>query len=283
MKAPVIISISFMLFLSHHGLAQLAFGGEDKGFMIGFNLGKNAPLAGYGSTSQSHLPLGGISKSDTNSLSGYAGTQSSFHYDIYAGYRIFPHLGLMVACNEDFNRFDIQTVNSQYRSLLSTEQVNAMSGDNFNITQFLAGPYLCFPLSVSGSNADDGKSHSFHLNPVRTNTSLEIRVLVGLTTANYPAIYYSGISETTLYSFGEGRGFGYFGSAGIKYEIVDGIAIHLDVNYEGSSVTYPNYSVLNYYNPNTMPPYTYTPNTYNTPKTMTIGLFQATLGFSLEL
>lgn len=284
MKIFIILFFSTFLFMPQISNAQLALGGVDKGFLFGFNVGENVPMSGYGSTSQGHLPLGRMSGSDTNTMSGYAAPlHSSFHYDFYAGYKIFPHVDIMIECNEDFNRYDIKTANTEYQVLMSSSQVSVTTGDNFNVTQFLAGPYFFFPLSGTPSNVATKKHHSFQLNPIGNNLSIELKLLVGITSANYPSIYFNGLAETNLYTFTSGRGFGYFGSVGLKYDIVDGVGFHLDVNYEGSAITYPNYSVSTYYNPNMLPASSYTSSEYNTQKTMLIGLVQITIGFSFEI
>ncbi len=272
-----------LLAIWFHCNAQLFLGGEDKGFVVGYSNGVNFPMLDFGRENFSNLPLGKIGNGDTNRLNGYAvGIKTSFHYDFYAAWRFYHHWNVMLMYGEDVNTYDIQSLSAQYHKLNPQSQIYVTSGDNFNITQFIAGPYYCIPLSPTRSNADNGKHHSFHLNPLRSNISFEAKVLAGIVSSNYPSVFFIGPGQTTLYSFSEGRGFGYFGSVGLMYYIVDGIGIHLDVNYEGTNITYPNYSILNYNNSNTMPPNSYSANTFDSPKVMDIGLLQIIGGVSLE-
>lgn len=233
---------------------------DDKKFSLGYNYGVSYPESDFGKTNQSKLPMSRLLGKDTTKLSGYA--QKGFHYDLYASYRFIPHFSLIIAVYGDQNSYDINTLNSQYISLYPPNTVAVVTGDNYYIVQYLIGPYINIP--------------------ILKRFSTEIKVLGGFTTANYPSLTYVGLLQDLLYSIPASSGIGYNIGMGFKYMAVKTrevqLGLHLDVDYAGSSITYPSYSVTEY-----TPADVYISSaTYNVPKTMSINIFQFTYGISLE-
>lgn len=274
-KIITILSFSGLFLIPGFSNAQLLLGGEDKGFAFGWAAGVNFPMADLGRETSSMMPLSLFGRSDTTHMSGYAvGIQTSFHYDFYFIYRFYHRLGIIASYNEDVNTYDLNTLNSQYQPLRPSGQINASSGDNFNITQFLIGPYFNIPIDKMRKQ-DSLKRHSFHINPMRGNLSVEVKLMAGYTTATYPMVYYNGLTQTILLSVAPGSAFGYFIGTGLRYQLFDGIGLNLNVNYAGSTITYPNYAVS-----------TFSGNSYgtvehNSPIKMSIGLLQIASGFTL--
>jgi len=258
MKGILLLATSLALFVNF-SMAQNT-NEEDKRLAFGYNYGESFPQSDFGKTNQSKLPMSRLIKQDTTKLSGYA--QKGFHYDIYATYRLIPHLSIMAAVYGDQNSYDINTLNSQYISLYPPNTVAVVTGDNYYITQYLIGPYISIPIIK--------------------RLSTEIKVLGGLTTANYPSLTYVGLLQDLLYSIPATSGLGYNVGIGFKYMAVKTrevqLGLHLNVDYAGSTITYPSYSVTAY-----TPADVYISSaTYNVPKTMSLSIFQFTYGISLE-
>ncbi len=261
MKNIIILAIGFF-FLPYLSVAQDndQYG---KRFSFGYNYGSSIAKGAYGMNNTSKLPISRLTKQDTTELNGYAKT--GFHYDIYFTYEFIPHLSAMLAVSGDQSNYDINTLATQYYSFFAPNTRLATTGDNYYIVQYLIGPYL---------------------NPrIVGNLHFELKVLVGLTTANYPGISYIiepnlQVANYTNYIFQKGSAFGYNIGGGFNYGAVIGpigLGAHLNLNYEGSTVTYPGYSITNYTGSNVQS------SNYNIPKTMVINILQLTVGLSIEI
>lgn len=153
----------------------------------------------------------------------------------------------------------LSVLNEQYSKYFPPNTTLVYTAVDYYIMQYLIGPQYNLPISK--------------------NCSIEFKALAGLTTNNRrPAITYFG-NDTLTYYYANGKGFGYKLGLGLKYilniaEAAD-IGFHVNLNYAGSTITYPNYNVVI----NTP----FTVNTYNVQKKMELGILQLSVGVSLGL
>lgn len=256
MKGFILLAVSFCVNLC---IAQN--NDENKKIFFGYNYGQSFPKGSLAKATQSTLPKSGLIGQDTNKLNGYA--LQGTHFDIYAGYKFIPQLGIMLSVYEDQNPYDINTLYSQYVSFFPPNTVAVSTGDNYYTIQYLIGPYI-----------------NIHL---YKKLGIELKLLAGPTTSNYPSIVYFGLVKDLLYTIQGGSGLGYNIGGGIRYTVVNagifGLQLHLNVNYAGSNITFPYYSITSYTPTNVY----IASSTYNIPKTMSLNMLQATLGISIEL
>lgn len=257
MKGFILLTVSL---ISSFCIAQKALNEHPKKFIFGYDYGTSMPENDFAKHDTSKLPMGRLYHQDTTKLNGYA--KSGFHYDFYFTYKFWQHLGVTALVSGNENSYDINTINSQYIALYPPNTVIVTTGDNYSVTQYLIGPYIS-------------------ITPV-DRLDIEIKALYGITTANYPGLDYIGGSEITLYTARASSTMGYNVGIGIKFmaeEVKEiGLALHLNVNYMGTNINYPSYSITNY------TPFDVFINssTYNTPKTMTMNILQVTFGISVE-
>lgn len=266
MRNAILFAVSVLL-VSTGSTAQTIAGGDDKKFSIGLNIGASIPMKQFGKADTTALPAPGVysgKKQDTNSINGYA--RRGFYFDVDFSYRIFHHLSIMLSYDGNINSFDIATLNSQVNSQNEGLYISPVEvSGNYYLGQYLIGPK--YDIHVAGK------------------FSLEFRALAGIVTANYPSVSFPNNNspgftlEVSTTSFKPTSGFEYSLGMGFKYSIINGLmALHFNVNYAGANLIYPNYTITN-----TNGGWLISSNTYQVPKTMTLGLVQVTGGVSLEL
>jgi hypothetical protein len=234
---------------------------ENKKFSLGYDYGNSFPMGSFAKATQSTFPKSGLVGQDTTKLNGYG--QKGDHFDLYATYKFLRNFGVTLDLYEDQDNYDINTLYYQYISYFRPNTVAVSTGDDYYIIQYLIGPYV-----------------NIH---IYKNLGIEFKILAGPTTSNYPSLIYFGLVTDLLYTIHEGSGLGYNFGGGIRYTVVKtgifGLELHFNVNYAGANITYPYYSITAY-----TPSYVYlSSSTYNTPKTMSMNMIQATLGVSIEL
>jgi hypothetical protein len=250
-------------YLAGSGTGQTFY--VDKKISFGYNYGTCITKGDFGANNTTKLPMSRLTKNDTTKLNGYA--QTGFHYDVYVTYEFIPHLSAMLAVYGDQCNFDINTLNGQFGRLngYTSSTYDVVTGDNYYVVQYLVGPYV---------------------NPrILGSLHFEVKLLVGLTTDNYPGISYIfspnlPTANYTNYTYPKGYGFGYNFGGGFNYGAVIGpigLGAHLNIDYEGATVSYSYYNVT-HYSPNSI-----AFQTLNNSKTMGINLIQITLGLSVEL
>jgi hypothetical protein len=238
---------------------------RNKKFSFGFNNGIGIPIGEFRKTDETKFPLSKFNGGDSNHLGGYA--QSGFHYEFYAAYKIIPRLSILVSASGNDIGYDINTLDSQYILYVPPNSSIVTSGDSYYIIQYLIGPDFTIPL---------GK-----------NFSIEIKALAGLTTTNYPALTYVGLTETEIFAFQGGNGFGYSAGTSLKFVTANGyIGVHLNINYVGSTINYSSYAEA-FYTPSSPNPAlsnNYLGSAiYNEQKSLMVSLIQVSLGVSVEL
>jgi hypothetical protein len=143
------------------------------------------------------------------------------------------------------NSYDVGKLNS------SSITVTTSGGDK--ITEYLIGPYLSIKLA---------------------NIKIEAKLLGGLVSNNYPTLTestnFGGVSSSVINSFSNGNAFGYCAGAKIKFMVAPILGIGLGVDYVGSDVNFTGVSNVN-------------SQTFSNSYKMSVGVFQATLGLSLDL
>ena len=243
---------------------------NDKRFSFGVNDGYGIPLGTLRATDISKYPVSRVSNQDTSHLSGYG--KYGFHYEYFVSYRILKHLSIVLSIGGNDLGFNISTLNSQFCYNLYPNNPNkgaVTTGDSYYTLQYLAGANYNFPLNKF--------------------FRIELRALGGQISTNYPDLSYIGLfNESEIYQFSQGKGFGYDIGAGIKAITAEGyIGVHLNINYIGSNVTFPSYSVAYFTPPDPLNPAIsnqyINSATFNSPKTMAISILQITLGVSAEL
>jgi hypothetical protein len=257
MRGLILLAVSL---LTNFCIAQNSLD-DNKKFSFGYNYGTSFPEGNFGKSDQSKLPMSRFSGQDTNKLNGYA--KKGIHYDFYASYKIIRYISIMLSVAGDQNDYDINTLNSQYIQYAPPNTVAVTTGDNYNIVQYLIGPYINIPII--------------------NNLSTEIKALAGFTTANYPGLNYLGLpSGELLYTTPNSSAIGYAVGLGLKYTAVKtrglGLGLHLNVNYAASNITYSRYSITAYTPANTY----INSTTYNYPKSLSLSILQITYGISLE-
>jgi hypothetical protein len=175
-------------------------------------------------------------------VSGYAKVGSCF--DGYVGFKFIPIIGVMAQYGMNNNSYDVGKLSS------SSVTVTASGGDK--ITEYLIGPYLSVKLA---------------------NIKIEAKLLGGLVSTNYPTLTqntnFDNVYSSVVNSFSTGNAFGYCVGAKIKFMVAPIFGIGLGVDYVGSDVDFTGVSNAN-------------SQTISNSYKMSVGVFQATIGASLD-
>ncbi len=179
-------------------------------------------------------------------VSGYAKIGSC--YDAFAGFKFLPLIGVMAQYGVNNNSYDVGKFNTSG----GTSTVSVSGGDK--IASYLVGPYLSIKLA---------------------NIKLEAKLLGGIVSSNYPTITENsttnGTYNSVVNSFKTGNNFGYCAGAKIKFMVAGILGIGVGVDYLASDATFKGVTNTSY-NSQTVD------NNYK----MSVGIFQATLGASLD-
>jgi hypothetical protein len=202
-------------------------------FTFGVDGGLAVPSSDYASTTA--LP------GSSGTTDGFAKT--GFCYDAYAGFKFSKLIGVMALYGSNINSFNTSKLNSDLPSSWSYS-----SNGGYTVNEYLIGPYLSIKL---------------------TKIKIEVKLLGGLVTSNYPQLSGSstlnGVTTTVVSSYSTGNGFGYCAGAKVKYMMVGGmLGLGVGLNYVGSDVNFTGQNS--------------TPNSK-----MNIGIIQATLGVSIDI
>ncbi|HVA97397.1 MAG TPA: outer membrane beta-barrel protein [Bacteroidia bacterium] len=232
--------------------ANAGNGDNDSKFTLGVSVGAALPMGAYGSA-KSDTTIAN-SNDSTHINNGYAKT--GFHFDITAGYLFADNIGGMVYIGGNMNSFDDAT----YNAVNGIRAPTTSTHTNWYVGQYLVGPFLSLPAS--------------------DKLKIDIRVLVGLVTANLPtgtAAANDGSGETLITSGNGGSGFGYQLGGGIKYNLSDKMGLTVNIAYTGSTINYTGYKYV-YSGP-------YNATTINTTakRTMSTGLLTTTVGIAFNL
>jgi hypothetical protein len=138
-----------------------------------------------------------------NNLSGSA--QNGYYMDIYGGVRLIGALGVMVQYGVNNNSFNSSNLSS-----------GSSASGGYTTAEYLAGPYLSFPLG---------------------EFKLELKLLGGDVTNNYPTISTTTYGNSVVDAFKNGSGFGYCAGAKLKY-MLGALGIGVGLNYVSSDVSY---------------------------------------------
>lgn len=175
-------------------------------------------------------------------INGYAKIGSCF--DAFVGFKFIPILGVMAQYGINNNAYDVGKFNN------SSETITTSGGDK--ISSYLVGPYLSFGAA---------------------GIKLEVKLLGGIVSSTYPTITENTNGAATydavVNSFSTGNNFGYCAGAKLKFMAAKIIGIGIGVDYLASDATFKGTSTG--YNTNVS-------QNYN----MSVGVFQATLGVSLD-
>lgn len=181
--------------------------------------------------------------SNGGTINGYAKIGTC--YDGYVGFKFIPIIGIMAQYGMNLNSYDAGKLNS------SSVTVTSSGGDK--ITEYLIWPYL----SIKAANI-----------------KIEVKLLGGLVSSSYPGITqntnFDGVSSTVYNSFSTGNAFGYCAGAKIKFMVAPIIGVGLGVDYVGSDESFTGVSNAN-------------SQTVSNSYKMSVGVFQATLGLSIDL
>ncbi len=263
----------FILFICLFASIVPAFSQEEdennfKKFNFGFNVGVSIPERAFARNDSVALPnYSGVlpvqyNQRDSGTINGYA--KAGFHFNVYGRYMLIQNIGVMISIGGNFNSFDVSTLSSnaaaQYKGygFSGTPPVFSASG-SYYVGEYLFGFYFKVPL-------------------VSPNLSAEFNILFGDVMATYPTLTYTytnmGVTASQAEKTNIGNGIGYNLAGGFKYTIANGkMALHLGAGYTGCSVSYPSYTVST----------SGLSNTYNVPKSMSLGLLQFTIGGSIEI
>jgi hypothetical protein len=66
--------------------------------------------------------------------------------------------------------------------------------------------------------------------------------MIGLVTANYPAIALTDVDTTETITFNSGKGFGYSFGGAVKYSITSKISVSLNAAYTQATIVYPGWT-----------------------------------------
>lgn len=235
---------------------------------MGFNDGYSIPLGNFRAADQNKYPISKFNGQDTTHISGYA--TYGFHYEYYVAYRFMPHVSIMISVGGSNLGYAINTVNSQFITYFAPNTAVVTSGDNYYVLQYMMGPKVNLRLG-----------RGFYA---------EFVALGGMITTNYPSIAYIGMPHdtvTNVYSFPQGSGYNYDIGATLKFAMENGhVGIRANINYVGSTVKFPNYSVAYFHEPDPAAPSLSNlflgAATFNTPKTLDVSMLQISLGLSIE-
>ena len=182
--------------------------------------------------------------------------------------------------------YDVATLNSDIATEYMNYNHSSTGSPTFTSNSYYAGQYLIGP----ALKLPAGKFN------------IEGQILVGMVSTTYPTLTENldqssvsgGFTQTetgsSVTTFKSASGFGYNINAGIEDMIAPLIGLHLNVGYTGSSLSYSGFTTT------TSGTYTETitgfgttttdfssVRTDNNAKTLSVGLFQVTLGVSVDL
>jgi len=185
----------------------------------------------------------GSVSSSGGTVSGYAKIGTCF--DGYVGFKFIPIIGVMAQYGMNNNSYDASKLNS------NSVTVTTSGGDK--ITEYLIGPYLSIKLA---------------------NIKIEAKLLGGLVSSNYPTLTENtnggNVYSSVVNSFSTGNAFGYCAGVKIKFMAAKILGIGLGVDYVGSDESFTGVSNVN-------------SQTVSNSYKMSVGVFQATLGLSIDL
>jgi hypothetical protein len=122
------------------------------------------------------------------------------------------------------NSFDIGTFSS-------TVGVPFTSAEGYHTMEYMIGPYVSFS--------------------VWPRFTIEANAMIGLVTANYPAIALTVVDTTETIVFNAGSGFGYSFGGAVQYSITNKIAVSINAAYTQAKIVYPGwtdtYTIPGYY------------------------------------
>jgi hypothetical protein len=257
---------------------------------FGLNVGAAIPMGTFAKHDSSALPVSSFTGNnagkvnDTTKLNGFGKT--GFHFNVWGQYMIAGPIGVKLMIGGSMISYDVATLNSDIATEYmaynhSSTGAPTFTSNSYYVGQYLIGPALKLPA---------GKFN------------IEGQILVGLVSTTYPTLTenldQSSISGGVTYSetgtsvvtFKSASGFGYNISAGIEDKIAPLIGLHLDVGYTGSSLSVGSYTqTTSGTETETITGFgTQTQSfnnvqTDNNAKTLSVGLFQITLGVSVDL
>ncbi|MGZ6414511.1 MAG: hypothetical protein ACXVDW_10055 [Bacteroidia bacterium] len=217
---------------------------DTKGFSISVSLGAAVPSKSFSSTNIKNS-FWDFNSADSVKLQGFAKTGVNFN--ITTSYIFSSGIGIMSMIGTSTNPFDISTFST-------TVGVPFTSTDEYRTKEYLIGPCISF---------SQGPKFKFEAN-----------AMIGLVTANYPAVAYAVVDTTETIAFNPGKGFGYSLGGSVKYSITKKIAISINLAYTQAKITYPGwkdtYTAPGYY------PYVIPHD--NDKATMPIGILKITTG-----
>lgn len=220
--------------------------GDDKKVVLGVSVGAGIPLAAYGKADT-------LAENDSTHRNGWAKT--GFHFDVTAGYLFAGSIGGMIYIGGNMNSFDA----TSYKTINGFNSSATVTAKSYYLGQYLIGPFLALP-------AGD-------------KLKINLRLLVGLVTANTPTITVGENNNvTSTYSGKGGSGFGYQFGAGIQYNFSESLGMMVNIGYTGSSISYTGYTQSQ---TNPALSWTYTNTTLK--QTMSMGLITATIGLAINL
>lgn len=284
-KGPFIAVIVFMVCILYTGKNPVL--AQDKKLSFGLNVGAGIPAGHYAKSDSSALPLSGFTANegklnDTTRYNGFART--GFHFNIYVQYMIVGPVGIKVMVGGSFNSFNISAFNNVYSAIYNQNTGNAGSAaptftasGGYYVGQYMIGPCLKFRIT--------------------DKIKIEGQILAGLLTGGYPVLSakinnsyaFDGYTTTEVgtetFFTTSSNAFAYNINAGIEYMLTNMIGLHFNVGYTGSSLTFADYANIEdvtvngggFFRPEIFG------GVDNSPKTMSIGLIQVTIGGSVDL
>ncbi len=225
-----------------------------KKFVLGISLGAAIPSGSFASTNVKNS-FWDFNSTDSTHLQGFAKT--GFHFNITATYQFTDDFGLTLLLGNSSNPFDINAFSSAIGYPAGSQS------SNFTTAEYLLGP--CFSL------------------PISNKFKFRVSLLAGIVTNNYPTIDVA-LNDTTTYevTFNGATNFAYSIGAGIIYNVTDNIAVQLNLNYTGTTITYTGWTGIYTINGGVYSYYPYTSNHPNDVTSMTAGLLKPTFGVEFK-
>ena len=184
----------------------------NKGFNISISAGTSVPFKSFSSVDVKNS-FWDFTSNDSVKLQGFAKT--GIHVNITASYLFANKVGLMALFGNNSNAFDIFTFSNKVG-------VPFITSDKYHIGEYMIGPYCSFPFS--------------------SKFTFEANAMIGLVTANYPALSITIVDTTETIAFNSGKCFGYGFGGLIKYNITGKIAVSVNAAYFQAKMTYPGWS-----------------------------------------
>ena len=193
----------------------------DHGFSIAVSIGAAVPSKSFSSTNVKNS-FWDFNSVDSVKLQGFAKT--GVNLNITASYLFSDGIGIMLMIGSSSNSFDINTFSS-------TVGVPFTTSDEYNSREYLIGPYISFT---------EWPKFRFEAN-----------AMIGLVTANYPAIALTVVDTTETIAFNAGKSFGYSFGGAVKYSINSKIDVSVNAAYTQATIVYPGwtdtYTIPGYY------------------------------------